>query len=183
LAGGAEAEMKDIELRAVGREEWLRTAPSFADYNYRQTWEFGVACAERMGAASEHVVIRAGNEVIACADVRVKRIPFARTGIAYVNGGPLTRKKSDAETALRTCLKALVKEYVQERCMVLRICPVAGNPEWNTKHVASFRECGFDIAGHMQPSQTILLAIDRPVEEIRASMHQKWRNCLNSAYR
>ena len=86
----------EITLQPVDRDTGQQFAPSFMDYNYRQLWEYGVASAARVGAQSEHVAIYCDDELIGLADVRIKKIPIIKTGVAYINGGPLVRKECDS---------------------------------------------------------------------------------------
>ncbi len=71
---------------------WRELSADFQDHNYHQIWDFGVACAQRMAAASEHIAIRKDNQYIGLADVRIKHIPGLNTGVAYINDGPMARR-------------------------------------------------------------------------------------------
>ena len=62
-------------IKTIDRGEWQRLAPSFLDYNYRQMWDFGIACAKRLNATSEHVAMQENQEILGLADVRIKHIP------------------------------------------------------------------------------------------------------------
>ena len=53
-----------LRVEPVDRVAWLAAAPSFLDHNYRQFWDHGHACAERLGAHVEHVAIRAADDEI-----------------------------------------------------------------------------------------------------------------------
>ncbi len=169
-------------LRRIDRTQWQAAAVRFMDYNYRQMWDFGVACAERVGAISEHVAVEQDDEIVALADVRIKRIPALGTGIAYINGGPLLRRGNDGDRdRLSFCLKALIEEYADRRGMVLRILAPIHAGSWNESQKDVFVEAGFTPTEVMRPYRTFLLDIDRSPEEIRKSMAQKWRNGLNQS--
>jgi len=169
-------------LKNMDRTQWQTAAGRFLDYNYRQMWDFGVACAERVGAVSEHVAVELDGEVVGLADVRVKRIPGLGTGIAYVNGGPLVRRGDDRDRdGLSLCLKALIEEYTDRRGMVLRVMAPIDGGSWNEGQKAVFAEAGFLPSEATRPYRTFLLNIDREPEEIRKSMAQKWRNGLNQS--
>src|SRR3954462_7235245 len=79
------------ELRSARREEWIALAAAFADHNYRHCWDYAEMLAARSGAAAEHVVVAGDAGAAGLASVRVKRVPGAGTGIAYVAGGPPLR--------------------------------------------------------------------------------------------
>jgi lipid II:glycine glycyltransferase (peptidoglycan interpeptide bridge formation enzyme) len=169
-------------IRYLSREEWQKRAPDFFDYNYHQLWDFGIACARRIGAASEHIAVEQDGQILGLSDVRIKKIPLARTGVAYINGGPLVRKSDGSEDdLLRAVLKKLVMEYVQNRGMVLRIRIPVGTPEWMTRQNKIFTSAGFSVSRNIKPYRTILLDITQSLEQLRKNLEQKWRNNLKRA--
>ncbi|MBP7051873.1 MAG: peptidoglycan bridge formation glycyltransferase FemA/FemB family protein [Phycisphaerae bacterium] len=169
-------------LKPVDQTAWGALAPGFLDYNYRQMWDFGVACADRVGAVSEHVAVELEGEIIGLADVRVKRIPALGTGIAYINGGPLVRRNDDSNAdRLALCLKSLIQEYAERRGMVLRVMSPVGEAKWDQTQAAVLSNVGFSPCEAVRPYRTFLLDIARPPEEIRRNMAQKWRNGLNQS--
>ncbi len=169
-------------IRIIDRTEWQRLAPSFLDYNYRQVYDYGISSAERVKAESVHVEIQKRADTIGLADIRIKRIPFTKTGIAYINGGPLVRGKNGSNRQ-RLCesLTVLVDEFVKRRGFVLRISPIAADPEWNRQAEESFVENGFRKAPTLRKYRTILLDLDQTLECIRKQFKQKWRNCFNNS--
>jgi hypothetical protein len=171
-------------LKYLNRSAWQESAATFDDYNYRQVWEFGMACAERLGACSEHVAIVSGEDLLGLADVRIRRVPVVGSGIAYINGGPLVRRDGAAQSdRLRMCVQTLLHEYVERRGLVLRIQPALGEPSWNAAQNTVFDDLGFGPACSPAPYRTLVVAIDRPLGEVRRSLDQKWRNGLNRAER
>jgi lipid II:glycine glycyltransferase (peptidoglycan interpeptide bridge formation enzyme) len=171
-----------LRIRRIDREEWQRLAPTFLDYNYRHLWDFGVACAMRLGGMSEHIALRQGNDVIGMADIRIKKIPIFKTGIAYINGGPIVRRDNNTDAKrLKFCLQALIDEYIEKRGLVLRIRTPLGSPDWNHTQTSVFSEMGFALSTRVPRYRTLLLNINRPIEDIRKNLEQKWRNCLNNA--
>lgn len=173
-------------LRLLDRPQWEALVGRFADHSYRQQWQFGLACASRLGATSEHVAIERSGQVVGLADVRCKRVPLLGTGVAYVNGGPLTQLDGAASLVeLEGCLRALVSEYVQRRAMVLRIAPPLGEVAWNGSVAEAFERLGFLAVAPsvVRRYRTLLVDIRDPLPAIRARLAQKWRNCLNRAER
>jgi lipid II:glycine glycyltransferase (peptidoglycan interpeptide bridge formation enzyme) len=169
-------------IRPINRDEWQRLAPTFMDYNYRQLWDFGVACAQRVGAHSEHTAIYEGDDLIGLADVRIKKIPIFRTGIAYINSGPLVRRNDqfDAER-LQKVLSALVERYVDGKKLVLRIQPFPSSNMLLDRQEQIFLEIGFTKPNQLHHNRTIVLDISPPLEVTRKQFDQKWRNQLNNA--
>jgi hypothetical protein len=173
-----------IQLQQLESNVWLELAPRFVDNNYRASWAFANACARRVGSQSEHVGIRSNDNRIGVSDVRVKSLPLGVGGIAYVNGGPLVRTETASDIdRLEQCLLALIREYVEKRRLVLRILAPVGDREWNDSATAVFKSCGFLLTDRSRAYRTIVMDISNPLEEIRKSFHQKWRNCLNKAER
>ena len=101
----------------------------------------------------------------------------------YINGAPLVRRNGTSEPQrLGSCLKALLREYVEQRGLVLRVLPALGGPVWNAEQEQVFAGLGFERAD-APPYRTLLVAIDPPMEQIRKAFDQKWRNGLNRAER
>lgn len=171
-------------LQPIGRDKWQLLAPSFLDYNYRQLWDFGTACAKRVKATSEHVAIYDGTELVGLADVRVKTIPSFKAGIAYVNGGPMVRSSTNSEEGikkLQVVLAGLVETYVRQRTLILRIQPTLGSADWNDLQGRTFQDLRYVIDAQQHVYRTFVLDISQPLEDVRKQLNQKWRNCLNNA--
>lgn len=169
--------MTDPALQSVDNAHWRQLARAFADHNFRCLWEFGVASADRIGARSEHLAIRLGNDVVGIAHVRVKKLPVLRTGVAYINGGPLVRIQPEGcRSRLETSLRALLGEYVHRRACVLRVAPPLGPAPWNAVQTEVFRSLQFVPTTHgAMPYRTIVVDLDRPLGDVRASFTKKWR--------
>jgi Acetyltransferase (GNAT) domain len=164
--------------RAVTRDEWIELASGFGDHNYRHCWDYAEAMAERAGASAEHVCLERDGRPVGLASVRVKRIPGIGTGIAYVSGGPLVRSLP-AGSGLDAALDELIREYVGRRRLVLRVAPAIGDERWNAEQDACFASAGLRPALGVRRHRTILIDIDRPLEEVRAGFAKKWRYELN----
>jgi len=169
-------------LEEAEDDSWYRVLDLFQDASVFQTIAF---CRAKMtGARLEQLVLRRGPDVAASALVRVVPIPLLGTSIAYVLWGPLFHRWSgprDAST-LAHALKALRDEYVVKRRLGLRIVPMltgADGAEWSTL----FQEQGYRHVLPRVRKRTILVDLDRPLEQLRKGLDQKWRNCLNSAER
>lgn len=171
-----------VTIRLLKREEWQKKAVDFLDYNYRQLWDFGIVCADRVGAISEHIAIEEYGQILGLSDVRIKHIPWIRTGMAYINGGPLIRRSDGTEEErLRVVLEKLVSEYVHYRGFVLRVKIPVDTPAWMTKQSEILASAGFSVSGEVKPYCTILLDITPSLEELRKNLDQKWRNNLKRA--
>ncbi len=171
-------------VEPVTREEWIHEARRFCDYNYRQTWAYGELLAKRRRAVSVHVAIRRGNDLLGLADVRLKRAPFGLGGLAYVSWGPLVQLGGqDDLQRLVHCMEALRDEFVKRRRLLLRVDlqPSLRRPDWSDRAAELLSAAGFSRARRLPAERTLLLDLDRPLAELRRSLAQKWRNCLNRA--
>src|SRR4051812_776046 len=172
-------------VRRAGRDEWIALAAAFADHNYRHCWDYAERLAARSDATAEHVVVACDGDVAGLASVRVKRLPGAGTGIAYVSGGPLVRRGGDREPSerLAVVVDALRREYVDRRRLVLRVAPAIGEERWNAAQDAGLRAAGFAPGAHLRPYRTMMVDLDRPLADVRKGFAKKWRNLLSSAER
>jgi CelD/BcsL family acetyltransferase involved in cellulose biosynthesis len=174
------------ELVDLDRAGWESAVQRFGDYSYRQSWAYGVKLAAKRGATSEHVAIRCGGEIVGLADVRIKRLPLIGGGLAYVSGGPLIRRLDGSDGALERLdfsIEALVREFVRRRGLTLRIVAPAGPAEENEAVAGRLQRAGFRPTSRGESYRTVLLDVDRPLEEIRASFHRHWRRHLNGSER
>jgi lipid II:glycine glycyltransferase (peptidoglycan interpeptide bridge formation enzyme) len=163
-------------------DSWYRVLDLFQDASVFQTIAF--SRAKMAGARLEQLVLRRGSDVAAAALVRVVPIPFLGTSIAYVLWGPLVHRWTGARdaTALAHALRALRHEYVLRRRLGLRIMPMltgADGVEWSELFGAQ----GYRHIVPRVRKRTILVDLERPLEQLRKGLDQKWRNCLNSAER
>lgn len=184
-AVAAAAARGTAELRHARREEWIALAAGFADHNYRHCWDYAEMLAARSGAAAEHVVVEGDGVPLGLASVRVRRLPGAGTGIAYVAGGPLVRGRGDdaPRERLDAVLAALRREYVDRRRLVLRVAPAIGEERWNAAQDRCLLAAGFRPDRRLRPYRTIVVDLDRPLADVRKGLAKKWRNLLGNAER
>jgi hypothetical protein len=174
------------EVVGLDRSQWQLAVRPFADYSYRQSRAYGEHLAAKRGATSEHVAIRCGDETVALADVRIKRLPMIGGGLAYISGGPLVRRLDSPDDALERLdlsLEALVAEFVHGRGLTLRVVAPIGLPEENEAVAGRLQAAGFVRAERGKHYRTVLLDVDRPADEIRSSLHRHWRRHLNGSER
>jgi lipid II:glycine glycyltransferase (peptidoglycan interpeptide bridge formation enzyme) len=177
-------------LRQVGRQEWEVLCRGFADYSYRQSWAYASQLAQLRGARAEFVAVEKDGAVIALASVRVRTLPVIGSGLAFISGGPMVRPCSrgtsadgNCESASRETLASLVEEYIQKRGLILRAAPAICPTTWGESRVGLYESAGFELSALLTPYRTLVVDLSRPVQDIRAGLQQKWRNCLNNAER
>ncbi len=175
----------ELRITAAPVQDWHDWAHSFADLTYRHTWAYGSACAARVGAASEHIVVhdRAG-KLLGLADVRVRRMPLVGGGIAYVNGGPLVRRDDAGDRdRLAQVVAALRQRYVHERGLVLRIALPCGPAGWLAEAAAVLESAGFDGVQRGENYRTFMIDLTAPAAGLRAGLARNWRNHLSQSER
>ena len=115
------------------------------------------------------------------AEVRLRRLPFLRQGIAYVFRGPLTRRFDDPPpNAFQQAVRALRNEFVCRRRMMLRIYSNLIE-EGNEYELRTFVEEGFQPVRYLDRRQSLIANLTGDLGLIRANLDKKWRNCLRKA--
>jgi lipid II:glycine glycyltransferase (peptidoglycan interpeptide bridge formation enzyme) len=83
-------------------------------------------------------------------------------------------------SALADALEALRQEYVVRRRFALRIVPCLTRDD-GVDWLAQFRARGYRrVESHVE-KRTMLVDLDRPLDDLRRGLDQKWRNGLNRA--
>ena len=174
--------MSNTSIRLVDPSTWRDLAGRFHDDNYQQCPAYARSLARRHRACVEHVEIRGAGEVIGAATVRVRSLPIAGGGIAYVAGGPLTRRgRGDDLANLTHALGALSAEYVDRRGLLLRVLAPVGSPAWNQQAATAFGAAGLAPTGRSRGYRTLLVDIRRPLDDLRAGCSKYWRRNLRRA--
>lgn len=171
------------EVGAIADEHWFELTQMFADANLYQLWQSGVAPRAFPGVG--RLVLVKDGTVVAAAETRLFTLPFTNIGIAYLRWGPMWRR-SGAEPDVehfRQAVRALRNEYVGKRGMILRV-----NPRLFVEDDAAceriLAEEGFSAPGSSsQPERTLVMDLSPSLEDLRASLDKKWRNCLSKAER
>jgi hypothetical protein len=177
------------EIRVVrDRVEWDELFGQVQLPHLVQSWAYGDAKLDSGDHSARRSLIDAGGW-------RPRRVVFTRDGEAVaicqfmdkpvatfaaasrVNRGPLLLGRPDAET-IRAVYAAL-KSRRRRRCGVLVLAPALEDSEENVRLLATLGFRRRDRAGWISTR----LDLDRSPEELRANLHQKWRNRLNTGER
>lgn len=162
------------------RESWYQLMSHFLDANLYQAWSYDMVRYGRRGVV--HLVLRKGDSVVAAAQARIVRLPVLKTGIAYIMWGPMWQLTAAPENVevFRQVVRALRNEFSWRRGLVLRLYPLAFREQYeDLKQI--FQEEGYRSAEDGRVKRTLILDLSPSLEEIRANLDQKWRNCLNRA--
>lgn len=172
----------NVRLERLDREFWISSIRRFGDASFQQSWAYAEVLASRRNCLHEEVGFWEGDELVGLASVRVRQIPVLGLGVAYVAGGPLVNRSADDNLLkFKVCLKKLREEYVEKRGLVLRILAPVGDHAWNEDIRAAMSGMGMVPSQNGRSYRTLLLDLDRPLDEIRKGFAQKWRNCLNAS--
>ncbi len=170
-------------IESVDPYRFNELATRFLDDNYQQHYAYAQAIAQRQHARNELVAIYDSDELLGLACVRIRQLPLIGGGVAYISGGPLTRKNCDDTTGLVRALNALRDEYVDRRKLTLRILAPLGSPTWNRKANEAFEDNGFRIITHARRYQTFVLDLQSSLEDLRDHCSKYWRRNLRRAER
>jgi lipid II:glycine glycyltransferase (peptidoglycan interpeptide bridge formation enzyme) len=166
----------------VSPTEWDKLLWRFEDASIYQSWAYG---AVHWGEAQlSHLVLENDSGVVAAAQVRVLTVPIIRRGVAYIRWGPVCRLRGqplDPEV-LRQMTRALRKEYVEKRHLLLRMVPaVYDDDTFANAWKMLWSSLGLIESTAAPRFRTMRVDLTCPLETLRGNLHQRWRNYLRSA--
>ncbi len=170
----------NVMVDVIDKTTWEELIQEFDDATIYQTWSAG---AINQGVQNlSHIMLKRNSEVVAMAQISIKKIPIIKAGIATVYWGPLWRRKGrDTDySILDNTIVALKNEYIYKRGLLLRIWP-SGFEISKDETRSALERHGFIRNTKVQPYRTLLLDILPSKEELRKNLAQKWRNQLNTA--
>jgi lipid II:glycine glycyltransferase (peptidoglycan interpeptide bridge formation enzyme) len=165
---------------SVHKDSWNDILQKFDDANLYQTWSYEAVNSGDKNLS--HLLLRKREECVAAAQSRVVRIPFTNIGVAYVRWGPLWRvhgKPADRDV-FGLAIRALRNEYACRRGLLVRILPFLFEDQTDIFNQILVRE-GFVQSSGEEAQRTLLIDLNRSLEELRKGLEQKWRNRLNRA--
>ena len=169
-----------MEVDSVNKSEWYGILKNFRDTNLYQTWSYGTILWGNDNIS--HLIVKKDEEIVACAQVRIAKLPFFKSGLAFIRGGPLWQRKiigSTTET-LQQALIALRNEYVYKRHLLLRIAPITVSIKGDGAASILYSE---EYRQHLNGlnSRTLLVDLTCSTDELRQGMQRQWRNNLKKA--
>jgi hypothetical protein len=158
---------------------WSALMAVFRDASLYQTWAYD---RTRRHQPIMQMALRRGNAVVAAVQLRILRLPIIPAGIAYARWGPMWRRRGvpDDPEVFRQAIRALRREFSLRRGLLLRLYPLARR-EGDDALANVLAEEGYRCAETSPPDRTLVLDLRLSLDELRASLDQKWRNCLNKA--
>lgn len=169
-----------VEIDGMRCQDWSELIGRFGDTTIYQTWSYG---SVRWGEGSlSHIVLKKNRDVVSAAQARILKLPVFGTGIAYVPSGPLWIRHGTERNIndFAQMVRALFREYVVERGLLLRIVPNAienGSDEL----VSVLQQEGLTYRESLSQQRTFVLDLSLSMEELRKNLDPKWRNKLKIA--
>lgn len=160
---------------------WHNSLKEFDDANIYQTWNFSLIVQNEKKV--KHIAIYSDKNLIGLVKVRIRTVPILNRGIAYILNGPVWQKRNQEINfqILEDIFLALREEFVLKQQLVLRIQPFIFTDK--VQNLDFIENLGFYHLDKSKRYQTLVLYIDKELDEIRKNFKQKWRNCLNQSER
>jgi len=173
--------MISMETRSFSRDEWNNILSKFEELSLMQTWEYGeVKTKTNLWEVSRCVFLSNGSTVGA-AQAMIRFVPFTRKGLVWINRGPLWRKNGSGNiSSYVEMLKQLRAFWVDEKKMYLKIAPPLLESEYSRSVV---QDLGFSPLPQTSGWASEIIDLAPSEEQLKSGLKQKWRNCLNKAYR
>lgn len=168
-----------LGIPSLDGTRWHDLASRFTDYTLYQTWSYVHAKCAVEGSTCVSAVVRRGDEPMAAALARVRRIPGTRIGLAYMNGGPLWCTGNGAAESLPEVLRQLFDAFVDRAGLVLRLAMHAPNEVAMRAVVAGTSETGYTPSETDHRPRTVILDLAPSASELRAGLKKKWRQHLS----
>lgn len=168
------------DFQSFDKETWNNCLNLFQDACLYQSWAYDRARAGLDGFT--HMILRKGDSLVAAAQIRLYRFPVIGGGIAYVFWGPMWRSYQVPENKenFRQAVRALRHEFSCKRGFMLRIFPQAYQSS-DGELGQILGEEGYGRYEDGKVHRTLVIDLEPSLESLRASLDQKWRNCLNRA--
>ncbi|MCB0283317.1 MAG: GNAT family N-acetyltransferase [Calditrichae bacterium] len=169
------------EVDKTNNEQWSKILELFSDANYYQTYPYGFHTWGKEKISQ--LVLKENNVVVAAAQAWVYTVPVLNAGFAHISWGPMWRLKNKPLnlTSLKNIIRALQKEYVIKRKLLLRIRFNELDTEENQQVVKAINNEDLKFNKSQHRYQTIILDLSPDLQEIRMGFRPKWRSGLNKS--
>lgn len=170
--------MITMETRNFTQKEWNAMVSQFADLSMIQLWEYGEAKQCLQGWRAVRHIWQDGGNVVGAAQAMVKKTPFFRSGLVWINRAPLWQRRGMMKDSvvLARMVRDIRRYWIDQRGMYMRIAPT---------FTEGMQDDAMEAAGFVPfpNSQWISAKIDLTQSEefLRGNLEKKWRNCLKKA--
>jgi len=162
-----------FETPGFDRNAWQAAAEPFLDKSLMQDWAFGEAKAAAGPWRAVRGIFFKGNEIVGVVQAMIRDLPLIGGGLAWVNRGPLWRKKSDEASGRLSEILGLLRERWSSSGYYLRVAPPIEG---------AFAAPGFAPTGTLGWASAHIDLSQSP-EWLRANLKRNWRTHLSKAER
>ncbi len=162
------------ESQIAEREPWNRALAGLPTAHFLQTWEWG-ALKSRYGWQPTRYLWMEGGQPVAAASVLVRRLGRWPWAVMYVPKGPILDYEDAA--LLEQVLDHLGATARRERALFIKIDPDARTDTATGEAIVEMlRRRGWRSSGEqIQFRNTMLLDLDRSLDDMMAAFKSKWR--------
>ncbi len=167
-----------IAGQVVEKGKWNSFAVRQPFFSLLQSWEWG-EFKQLTGWKVFRVAVEEGGEITAGAQLLIKTMPAGLASFAYVPRGPLCDWQDRDTTNI--LLNEIHRLAGLHRAVFLKIEPPILNAPANDQALRSYSF--LPSRYHNQPRNTIVVHLDRDLEELLSQMHPKTRYHIRRAER
>lgn len=173
-----------LSVRVLSPSEWPACSAAFLDLTYEHSLTYAHAAANRIGADPQFVLLTTSSgKPVACACLRIKRIPGLGRGIAWIAAGPLVQHVDQPDPGLETLRAVLtaLRAHATETGHILRLrFPIVARHDVSALDQLAIEE-GFSHSDRSPSYRTILIDCNQDKDTLMHNLHGKWRNPLRNA--
>jgi peptidoglycan pentaglycine glycine transferase (the first glycine) len=160
------------------RERWNDFVAQSSHFALMQSYEWG-EFKEKLGWRSIRLAVRRHGQVVAAAQLLIKRAPTGLVSVGYVPRGPLVDWQDYVTTS--ALLGALHGEARRHRAIFVKIePPLLNSPEAHRQ----LQQYGFRVSPYCnQPRATITVDLAQDLDDILKSMRKQTRRDIGRAAR
>lgn len=166
-----------LTINSINEMDWDKKLADFSDANIYQSWAYAKIYYREKKI---RIALYRGKDLVAMALVRSLWLPYLNAGFTYVPWGPVWQKKGCRAdwNLFETMAMAIKKEFSSRRGTYVRLLPNLYEDE--AERAKSILESqGYRWRGPIH--RTLVVDLTKPLEDIKAGLRRKWRQCLGYA--
>lgn len=179
-AGSGQSKQSEVNVRAVDGKTWDDIVVGFKDVIHEQT-----SCFNELRWKPEQLeklVVYSGTQVLGGAVVRKVNVPLTPKTLAIIRWGPVWRKFGviDDIGTMRIVYKAIADQLtINENCFILFI--PSADPQYSQAETDILTDLGCTPGFQPESTERYFVNVGEDLDQIRASLGQKWRYNLKKA--
>ncbi|WDR05382.1 GNAT family N-acetyltransferase [Devosia rhodophyticola] len=169
-----------LDVSTVSGAEWDRTIATFDEVCQEQLYTFAVT--RWPNVAQEPMLFSLDGEVVGGSLTMIQKLPLGIGNIAVSKWGPMLKQVDHprANEIYRAMIAILMRDYAQERGMMLSILPRASLTPVNARYEYLMKQ-GFKRGSSLLFPDRYIVNLRQDDVALRKSFAQKWRYHLNKA--